>query len=716
MVLDAKADADLALLRRLRARRSEKENAFESPKLRASAASASATASATRALTAGRSAEKERLALPASVNTQRASPTPAPPPGSAQRLSASAATGRIGLVPPVERTAQRLSERAPEAKKLQLEAVPHKPPQLALVPERIFECVLDDDGNVTTRCFIKGKFLGKGGFARCYEMTCEETGIKYAGKIVAKSTLAKPKAKQKFTSEIKIHKSLTHRQIVQFEHFFEDADNAYILLELCRNQSLSDLLRRRKKISEAEVRFYMRQITEDVKDTYKRIRANQFGFPDDSDVSESAQLLIRSILRGEPHLRPSLKAILAHPFLRDEFVPATLSRTALLITPPDCKRKVFLPERDRASSAEPLRSTHPLPLAPPRRHPLRSRDVNARASAGGSEQQAADENRAPAPNSNSSHSSSSHKPEAGRRDGATTPSSALRNSRATESTPTPALRRSEERQAAALDPLETIYATLARLFALEDGGGVDEPLSAHSSASSVVAAARRVREIRAETDARASAAPATLWVSQWVDYTSKYGLGYMLSNGSAGVYFNDSTKAVAAPDDAFFEYLERTSEAAHAAEQRVRYAAGEHDAALTKKVTLLKHFKSYLVDGRAEKEEADVLERQLARLGGREPAADASRPMAYVSKWVKTRHAMLFCLSNDTFQINFFDASKLLLSSGGRTVSYLDKEGVLAAFPTALVVLRNERPDLLKRLRYAKDMLQQMARTPGAGA
>lgn len=28
-------------------------------------------------------------------------------------------------------------------------------------------------------------------------MTCEETGIKYAGKIVAKSTLAKPKAKQK---------------------------------------------------------------------------------------------------------------------------------------------------------------------------------------------------------------------------------------------------------------------------------------------------------------------------------------------------------------------------------------------------------------------------------------------------------------------------------------------------------------------------------------
>lgn len=573
------------------------------------------------------------------------------------------------------------------------------------------------------------------------------------------------------------------------------------------HQSLSDLLRRRKKISEAEVRFYIRQLvdgidylhsnlvihrdlklgnlfltsdmeikigdfglatrldnlydrkrtmcgtpnyiapeilngqrgdghsfevdiwsmgvvmytllvgrppfeTEDVKDTYKRIRANQYGFPEDTDVSESAQSLIRSILRGEPHLRPSLKAILAHPFLRDEFVPASLPRTALLITPPDCKRKVFLPERDRASSAgaDPLRSTHPLP---PRRYPLRTRDVNARDSSSG-EQQQADENRAPA-------YSRSSKPEEVRRDSSTTPSALLRStSRSAESTPvpapSPAFRRSEERQAALQDPLETIYVTLARLFALEESGGHDENLSEFSSATSVVAAAKRLREIRAEMDARYNKAcvPATLWVSQWVDYTSKYGMGYMLTNGSAGVYFNDSTKAVSSPNDEFFDYLERTSEAANAVEQRVRYATGKHDESLTKKVTLLKHFKSYLVDGRAEKEEADVLERQLAHLvhsKAEREAIEKGKPMEYVKKWVKTRHAMLFCLSNDTFQINFFDASKLLLSSGGRVATYLDKEGVLAVFPTATVVLKNERPDLLKRLRYAKDMLQQMAKT-----
>jgi serine/threonine protein kinase len=33
-----------------------------------------------------------------------------------------------------------------------------------------------------------------------------------------------------------------------------------------------------------------------------------------------------------------------------------------------------------------------------------------------------------------------------------------------------------------------------------------------------------------------------VWVTKWVDYSSKYGLGYSLSNGDLGVYFNDSSK------------------------------------------------------------------------------------------------------------------------------------------------------------------------------
>ena len=39
-----------------------------------------------------------------------------------------------------------------------------------------------------------------------------------------------------------------------------------------------------------------------------------------------------------------------------------------------------------------------------------------------------------------------------------------------------------------------------------------------------------------------------VWVTKWVDYSTKYGLGYLLSNNSCGVFFNDSTKIVLDPD------------------------------------------------------------------------------------------------------------------------------------------------------------------------
>lgn len=47
-----------------------------------------------------------------------------------------------------------------------------------------------------------------------------------------------------------------------------------------------------------------------------------------------------------------------------------------------------------------------------------------------------------------------------------------------------------------------------------------------------------------------SAKPQEIWVKKWVDYSGKYGLGYLLSNGSTGVYFNDSTKIILDPKGA----------------------------------------------------------------------------------------------------------------------------------------------------------------------
>lgn len=104
-----------------------------------------------------------------------------------------------------------------------------------------------------TRRYAKGKLLGKGGFAKCFEVTNLESKKVLAAKIIPKSSLTKSRARQKLISEIKIHKSLHHLHVVEFEHVFEDHENVYILLELCPNQTLNEKIKRRKRLTELEV-------------------------------------------------------------------------------------------------------------------------------------------------------------------------------------------------------------------------------------------------------------------------------------------------------------------------------------------------------------------------------------------------------------------------------------------------------------------------------
>lgn len=108
--------------------------------------------------------------------------------------------------------------------------------------------------------YQKGKLLGKGGFAKCFEVTNLETKRVLAAKIIPKNSLVKSRARQKLISEIKIHKSLHHTNIVQFEHVFEDHENVYIMLELCPNQTLNELIKRRKRLTELEVQCYTTQV------------------------------------------------------------------------------------------------------------------------------------------------------------------------------------------------------------------------------------------------------------------------------------------------------------------------------------------------------------------------------------------------------------------------------------------------------------------------
>lgn len=57
------------------------------------------------------------------------------------------------------------------------------------------EKVVRFNGDISIKKYLKGKFLGKGGFAKCYEFTNTETKRVSAAKIIDKTTLTKSRAK-----------------------------------------------------------------------------------------------------------------------------------------------------------------------------------------------------------------------------------------------------------------------------------------------------------------------------------------------------------------------------------------------------------------------------------------------------------------------------------------------------------------------------------------
>ncbi|TKY84812.1 hypothetical protein EX895_005892 [Sporisorium graminicola] len=116
--------------------------------------------------------------------------------------------------------------------------------------------IIDSEG----RAFKRGELLGQGGFARVY-MAVDPEGRRKAFKVIAKSAIAKSrKNRQKILAEIMIHKSVDHIHVVKFEDCFEDDSNVYFRLELCRNGSLNDIVKKRGPYTEPEARYLMVQI------------------------------------------------------------------------------------------------------------------------------------------------------------------------------------------------------------------------------------------------------------------------------------------------------------------------------------------------------------------------------------------------------------------------------------------------------------------------
>jgi polo-like kinase 1 len=212
-----------------------------------------------------------------------------------------------------------------------------------------------------------------------------------------------------------------------------------------------------------------------------------------------------------------------------------------------------------------------------------------------------------------------------------------------------------------------------------------------------------------------------LWVSRWLDLTSKYGLGYLLSNGTVGACFNDGTRATLDPVSGTIEHHKRVRSSSrhhgqHRGMQRLAYGALPADASrsLVKKVKLLHHFKSHLVDAPGASKrielagagELDTQARQCVSCEGR---------MSAVRAWYRTESATVFRLSTRSIHVAFNDSSEIILASECDAVVYRPAQAEEARAHAALQVhmlsalssekARQGKQELLERLQKAKALL-----------
>ena len=142
-------------------------------------------------------------------------------------------------------------------------------------------------------------------------------------------------------------------------------------------------------------------------------------------------------------------------------------------------------------------------------------------------------------------------------------------------------------------------------------------------------------------------------VTCYSDFTSKYGLAYLMNNGHVGVSYNDSTKMVWNVDTNTVQYVSRGRSgepSAPAAEDKLYCTVDDYPDHLRKKITLITYFRNYLTRSRSPKDGSpDVVPCSK----GKPAVTTADSDLVYVKRWLKTKYAIIFRLSNKSVQVLF---------------------------------------------------------------
>nr|XP_020645548.1 serine/threonine-protein kinase 33 isoform X1 [Pogona vitticeps]XP_020645549.1 serine/threonine-protein kinase 33 isoform X1 [Pogona vitticeps]XP_020645550.1 serine/threonine-protein kinase 33 isoform X1 [Pogona vitticeps]XP_020645551.1 serine/threonine-protein kinase 33 isoform X1 [Pogona vitticeps] len=116
-----------------------------------------------------------------------------------------------------------------------------------------------DDGAAIQEIYSFGRKLGQGSFGVVIEVTHKETGIKWAIKKVNREK-AGSSAVKLLEREVSILKAVNHEHIIHLEEVFETPKRVYLVMELCEDGELKEILQRRGQFTENETRHIIQSL------------------------------------------------------------------------------------------------------------------------------------------------------------------------------------------------------------------------------------------------------------------------------------------------------------------------------------------------------------------------------------------------------------------------------------------------------------------------
>ncbi|KAJ9581341.1 hypothetical protein L9F63_023479 [Diploptera punctata] len=515
--------------------------------------------------------------------------------------------------------------------------------------------------------YTKSAFLGKGAFGKCFQLIDNTTGKSYAGKIILKDLIRKSEMKEKIVQEICIHKKLNHTNIVGFQSFFEDERLIYIILEICQNRSMVELLTRRKILTEPEVRYYMKQIMSGVKYLHDNSIAHRDLKLGNLLISEDMQVKIgdfglsteirqgekRKTMCGTPnYIAPEILEKKGHGFEVDIWSLGCILFTFLVGKPPFetahveetylriCGCEYEIPDTVNRDAGKIFRS-------------IFVKNPNTR------------------PNINELAIKKFF------REGYT-PSSLPVSCLVVA--PKFGIKQSKKsRYFSQININKTSSSIMETSVSLPEASpmlsaekypdfiGLNNLKSLRKVLLNVLKSKPSEREDINMEDSEDPSAHPVIWISSWVDYSDKYGFAYKLNDNSVGVVFIDCTKLVLLSNGEDVQLV-------NADGSETFFKINEFDPELKKKIHLLGLFQEYMG--------------HLVQAGAAIPVRDSNcfMKVPILSDWIRYDRSIVMVLSNGILQINFsLDHSKLILCPLMGAVTCIDRNEIFHTYRLDLI-------------------------------